>query len=231
MTSQTGTKVDYLKEDTPLVGRGQEFICVSFISPEGIRNCTTRGFKFRGAFPTYEAAQEHAKKLREEDPTFDIFVGEGFKWLPWDPNVNDKDKVKDADYYEEELQKLVKGYEENRSKAKVAEKERKESLHKQALESQHAKKEESTSKSHGEGPLSSEERGQLARDRLKAKVKAREESKKFENPALVEKEKIIKEEKEKFETAKKEYDNIEEDLKKLDENMSKLKSLIGKGKQ
>lgn len=110
---------DYLKEDEPI--NGQNFVCLSFISPEGIKNTTVRALKIRGVFDTYEEAQEHAKRLQEKDPHFHIFVGEVGKWLPWDPNPDDKEKVKDSEYYEQELQKLIKGYEENRERARKEE--------------------------------------------------------------------------------------------------------------
>ena len=67
------TKIDYLKEDEPIVG--QKFVCISFISPEGLRNTTMRGVKIRGSFDTYEEAQKHAKHLQELDPTFHMFIG------------------------------------------------------------------------------------------------------------------------------------------------------------
>jgi hypothetical protein len=52
-TSNTST-IDHLTEDEPI--QGQLFVCLSFLSPEGIKNCSLRGVKFRGAFPTYETA-------------------------------------------------------------------------------------------------------------------------------------------------------------------------------
>ncbi len=110
----TETKyIDYLDEDEPIPG--QLYCCVSFVSPEGIKNCSLRGVKIRGTFDTRERAEKHADKLRKQDPDFDIFVGEVGKWLPWDPEPN---SVQDSVYQEKELNDLVKGYKDNLDKAK-----------------------------------------------------------------------------------------------------------------
>ncbi len=95
------TKIDTLDEDTPI--QGQQFVCVSFVSPEGVMNTKARAVKFRGAFPTYEKAKAHAAKLQKEDPYFDIFVGEGGKWLLWDPDPHSVESVK---FGNKEMQKL-----------------------------------------------------------------------------------------------------------------------------
>lgn len=95
------TKIDALDEDTPI--QGQQFICISFLSPEGVMNTKARAVKFRGAFPTYEKAKAHAAKLQKEDPYFDIFVGEGGKWLLWDPDPHSVENVK---FGNKDMQKL-----------------------------------------------------------------------------------------------------------------------------
>lgn len=106
--SKNTKHIDYLTEDPPI--HGQEWICVSFLSPEGIKNCKIRGLKFRGAFPTEEDARKHAKEIQEKlDPDFHVFVGEGFKWLPWD---QDPETVEDQEYHEKELNELMKAAKE-----------------------------------------------------------------------------------------------------------------------
>jgi len=112
-------KIDYLEEDDPLPG--QNYVCMSFVSPEGIRNCTIRGLKIRGVFDTYEEATAHASKLRDRDPRFHVFVGQMGKWLPWDPEPS---SVHNQEYYEDELQKLMKGNLENQERIKQLEQER-----------------------------------------------------------------------------------------------------------
>jgi hypothetical protein len=116
-------KIDYLDEDKQLPN--QRWVCVSFLSPEGIMNCTLRGLKIRGVFATKEEADEHAKYLHEVDPDFHVFVGEVGKWLPWDPEPDDDSKVKDQVYYESTLQDLMKAYKENRKKAQRTQEMRK----------------------------------------------------------------------------------------------------------
>jgi len=106
--TETTKVIDYLDED-PII-HGQEWICVSFLSPEGVKNCDMRGFKFRGAFPTEKKARKHADEIQKKlDPDFHVFVGEGFKWLPWDPNP---ETVEDQVYNEKELNELMKSTKE-----------------------------------------------------------------------------------------------------------------------
>ena len=57
MTDNT-KKVDFLKEDEPI--HNQNWVCLSFLSPEGIKNCSTRGLKIRGVFATKEEAVKRA---------------------------------------------------------------------------------------------------------------------------------------------------------------------------
>lgn len=95
------TEID-LEEDAPI--DGQQFVCLSFVSPEGVMNTKARAVKFRGAFPTYEKASAYAKKLQDKDPYFDIFVGEGGKWLLWDPDPLSVENVK---YSNKKMQKLA----------------------------------------------------------------------------------------------------------------------------
>ena len=114
--------VDQLKEDAPIVG--QLWACLSFLSPEGIRNCSVRGLKIRGVFATRDDAEAHAKQLSESD-IFHVFVGEVGKWLPWDPDPNDSD---DQVYQEEELQKLMHAYKQNQEKEKKMQQQRKSDM-------------------------------------------------------------------------------------------------------
>ena len=123
----TTKKIDYLKEDELL--NSQKFVCISFVSPDGIKNCNVRALKIRGSYSTREEAEERAKELQKFDSDFHIFVGEVGKWLPFDPKP---EEVKDEYYYEEELQKLMKGYKDNREQAQQVEKERKDGLIREA---------------------------------------------------------------------------------------------------
>lgn len=113
-------KIDYLDED-PVI-KGQEWICVSFLSPEKVKGCKTMGFKFRGAFPTQEEANAHAKYLQDKiDPDFHIFVGSGFRWLPFNP---DPESIETQEYYEKELNSLMKSVKDELALKKQHERER-----------------------------------------------------------------------------------------------------------
>ena len=124
MSQDNYTKIDYLDEDAPI--SDQKWCCVSFLSPEGVMNCATRGIKIRGVYDTREEAEQRAKNLHSIDSDFHVFVGEVGKWLPWDPDLEDKSKVKDSVYYDERLQVLMKNYKDNREKAKVNQAQRKQ---------------------------------------------------------------------------------------------------------
>lgn len=135
-------KIDYLSED-PII-KGQEWICVSFLSPEGVKNCKVRGFKFRGAFGTRQEAEAHAKEIQAKlDPDFHVFVGEGFKWLPWD---QDPETVENQEYHEEELNNLMKSVKENLLLKKQHENERKKQCIQEAMEKNNALKSRNTTK-------------------------------------------------------------------------------------
>lgn len=86
MSKYTMIDGDNLDEDEPI--KGQEYALFSFMSPEGIMNCDVRAFKFRGAYPTLEKAQERAAEIGKKDKYFKIFVGESGKWLDFDPPLN-----------------------------------------------------------------------------------------------------------------------------------------------
>jgi len=112
--------IDYLDEDDIIMN--QQWVCISFLSPEGIKNCNIRGLKIRGVYPTQERANERAKELQDKDSDFHVFVGEVGKWLAWDPDVN---SVEDHVYQDEQLNDLMRGYKENLKKTAKMEQERK----------------------------------------------------------------------------------------------------------
>jgi hypothetical protein len=104
------TKVDNLDEDPfvtvkcPSKKFTQKYVCMSFVSPEGVMNTTMRSVKIRGVFETEEEANEHCKKLQRKDKYFDVFVGECGKWLAWDPDPTSATSVK---YRNKKLDKLM----------------------------------------------------------------------------------------------------------------------------
>ncbi len=70
---------------------------------------TMHGLKVRGVYDTYDHAVARAKALNKKDPYFNVYVADVGQWLPWDP---DPEQVKDGEYQNEELNKLMKAYKE-----------------------------------------------------------------------------------------------------------------------
>ena len=131
----SGKKIDYLTEDTPIPY--QQYVCVSFLSPEGIKNCSLRGLKIRGCFATYDEAAKRAETLHKEDQDFHVFVGEVGKWLPWDPDPN---SVKNQEFGDKQLNDLMSRYNKNREKGRKMEQQRKQDMIKKAAMEEKNKK-------------------------------------------------------------------------------------------
>ncbi len=102
---------------------GQKYFCVSFVSPEGIKNCSQRNFKIRGSFATIEEAKERCLELRDIDKYTNTLVGVVGEWMRWDPDPNSP-HAGDSVYADKEQQELMQAYNENRQKAKRAEQQR-----------------------------------------------------------------------------------------------------------
>jgi hypothetical protein len=122
--------LDYLTEDT-ILPDGQKYVCISFLTDKENKT-TLSGVKVRGVFTTYELACEHAKKLQNIDPYFNVFVGESGKWLPFDPNP-ESENFKDSEYANDQLNKMMKSYMESQEKAKLFHEQRKNELVRQNL--------------------------------------------------------------------------------------------------
>ena len=86
--------------------------------------------KLRGTFPSQEEAEQRAKKLRENDPNHDIFVGPVGVWIPWDPDAYKTGRV---EHLEEELNALHKEKMLNEEKAKQEFEERVRESKKKAI--------------------------------------------------------------------------------------------------
>ena len=104
---------------------GQVFACISIIGPECPQKSDKFGIKLRGAFGTRDEAANHAKRLQKEDPTFDIYVVEQYKWLLIPP---DSSKIEDVHYTNEKLEEIMTGYKENQSQATRMFNERKQGM-------------------------------------------------------------------------------------------------------
>jgi hypothetical protein len=74
---------------------------------------TVRGVKMRGSFDTAKEATLRAERLRKKFPRDNLYIGEVGKWLPWDPEPHE---VAEQDYGNDQLNKLMKRYNENEEK-------------------------------------------------------------------------------------------------------------------
>jgi hypothetical protein len=104
---------------------GQIFACLSIIGPEAPQKSDKFGIKIRGAFATRDEAANHAKRLQREDPTFDIYVVDMYKWLLIPP---DPTKIEDVHYTNEKLEEIMSGYKENQAQAARMFNERKSAM-------------------------------------------------------------------------------------------------------
>lgn len=85
-------------------------------SKENAFQTSVRGLKIRT--PTYgslEEAEEMVKKVRERDPTHDIYIGQVGKWMPWDPDAY---KTGRMEFMEPELNQLHHEKTKNEQRAK-----------------------------------------------------------------------------------------------------------------
>jgi hypothetical protein len=212
--------IDYLDDD-PVI-HGQEWICVSFLSPEGIKNCKMRGLKFRGAFSTREEAENHAKMIQEKlDPDFHIFVGEGFKWLPWNP---EPDSVENQEYYEKELNDLMKSTKENLYLKKQHENERKKKFMEQAMENKQK--------------LTEQQRADNIKEKLRKKHTKKQQNKMHDDEEdteptvniepVVKTEEEIKDFEKKINNEEKEIENEKKDVKELAGSVQRLQEVYNK---
>jgi hypothetical protein len=78
-------------------------------------NTSVRGVKVRGSYSSQAEAELRCKKLRENDPHHDIFVGPVGVWMPWDPDAYKTGRV---EFIEEELNQLHQEKIKNEEKAK-----------------------------------------------------------------------------------------------------------------
>lgn len=110
---------------------GQNWVCVSFVSPDGNQKSKQMGMKIRGVFDQHSEAVEYVKRLIRLDPAFDIYVCEMYNWclIPPDPEM-----INDQTYQNEELNKIIGEYRKNQIYAKEHFEERKRELMEQAAD-------------------------------------------------------------------------------------------------
>src|SRR3990172_52106 len=78
---------------------------------ENQEKTSVRGLKVRGVYNQKEEAEERAKFVNQNiEPAIHAYVAPVGYWCPWDPNP---DSIKDSQYQNEELNKLMGQYHEN----------------------------------------------------------------------------------------------------------------------
>jgi len=227
--------IDYLAEDKPIPG--QLWMCISFLSPEGIKNCSIRGLKVRGIYGTRQEADTRAAELHTIDPDFHVFVGEMGKWLAWDPDPN---SVEDQIYKEKELNELMKGYKENIERSKNMQEQRKTDMKKQAA----IEEKQKIAQNQSQG-------GNKTRERLQKKIEAKKQQNKVDSIAkrkldmeteltedeikingleneVKNNEQIIADEKEKLDETQKEINEKSQSLDSIETKLAKIQELYSK---
>lgn len=116
--SKTLSIVDEVKNDKVIVNNDEvpseyKYLCLSFFADD---NNKMYAIKMRGAFETEEQANEQGKYLQSVDEYFHVFVGDTGKWLQFNPSL---ESVAKSEYGNEQLNNLMKGYNENQEKAKL----------------------------------------------------------------------------------------------------------------
>ena len=96
-----------------------------------------RAVKMRGVWPNTAAARAEMKKkidyYRSMKEDWHTFCGEVGKWCPFDPDPDMVDKIEGQDYYEQELNDLMKGKRLSQAKSKQMFEKRKREMMQKAI--------------------------------------------------------------------------------------------------
>ena len=130
-------KIDYLTTDPEIPG--QNWVCLSFLTPEIVKNCDVRSVKVRGVYSSEAEAKDRCEQLQKIDGLHNVYIAPVGKWLPW---CDDPEKANDFEYAETELNKLMKAYQKNQDNAKILHEQRKNDLVTKNLEEIEKRKEE-----------------------------------------------------------------------------------------
>jgi DNA repair exonuclease SbcCD ATPase subunit len=233
--SATTKYIDHLNED-PVIP-GQLWVCISFLSPEGIKNCNVRGLKIRGVYATREQADRRAEELRNSDPDFHVFVGEVGKWLPWDPDPND---AEEQQYLEKELNDLMKGHKDNLAKAKRLEEQRKSDMltkaaqHDQEITRANKQKDKMRKKLEKKkqqkrvAALLDQNNNAKSNDISDAKLTKMEEDLKKKEEELKTKEQLAQQERKRLDEVQKVVSDKQQVVESIDEKLAKIQELYKK---
>ena len=115
----------------PIKIPGQNWACVSFVSPDSNQKCKSIGMKIRGVFDQQAEAVDYVKRLIKLDPTFDIFVCDMYNWCLVPP---DPEQIGNQTYQDETLNTIIGEYRKNQIYAKEHFEERKREMLEQAAD-------------------------------------------------------------------------------------------------
>jgi hypothetical protein len=105
-------RIEVLTQDRPI--QGQKWFCLSLISPESRQKSQVHALKVRYVCEDEEEARMMCKKLRDNDPDFDVYVAPVGTWLPVYFNVDD---IPEQQYTEQQLTELIAGHKAEKEKA------------------------------------------------------------------------------------------------------------------
>ena len=104
---------------------GQLYTIISIVGPDCPQKTDKFGIKIRGCFNTFDEAEKHAKRLSSNDPTFDVYVVDMYKWILVPP---DRDQIQNTHYGNEKLEEIMSKYNENQAMAAKMFEERKRDM-------------------------------------------------------------------------------------------------------
>jgi excinuclease UvrABC nuclease subunit len=123
--------IDYNLATDPIKVPGQNWACISFVSPDSNQKNKNLGMKIRGVFDLHSEAEDYVKRLIKLDPLFDIYICQMYDWCLVPP---DPEKINNQTYQNEELNKIVSEYRKNQIYAKEHFEERKREMMEQAAD-------------------------------------------------------------------------------------------------
>lgn len=144
-------KIDYLTIDPEIPD--QKWVCLSFLTPELVKNCDVRSVKVRGCYSSEDQAKERCEQLQKIDGLHNVYVAPVGKWLPW---CDDPEKATDFEYAETELNKLMKAYQKNQENAKLMHEQRKTTMVNKNIEEMEKRKEENLEENVEENTVNSD---------------------------------------------------------------------------
>ena len=110
----------------------QHFALISIVSKNMHQQSDKTCLKIRGVFNTIDEANQHAQRITQCDPTFDVLVVSMYEWLLIPPDL---DKIDDQVYTDKQLNDLISEYRIVQERTRMQFDIRKEALKKNTVQS------------------------------------------------------------------------------------------------